>query len=116
MNKLINAYIQKLNQRINEYNKDTKESQIKDNKWINKVFKKELDNVILEQDRILSIKQKIDIRIEKMIKVKEKHNANIIDTHYGLIFYYSKEVKIMVIDKHVSTTKYGLWDIPNMFF
>ena len=54
----------------------------------------ETKNNILNKDKRMSIKKKKEIRIEQMIKVKEKRDRNIVDTYHEvkLLVFFSKNL------------------------
>ena len=54
----------------------------------------ETKNNILNKDKRMSIKKKKEIRIEQMIKVKEKRDRNIVDTYHEVkrLVFFSKNL------------------------
>src|SRR5215204_1893957 len=51
-------------------------------------------NNILNKDKHMSIKKRKEIRIEQMIKVKEKRDRNIVDTYHEVkqLIFFSKNL------------------------
>ena len=59
-----------------------------------KMIEWETKNNILNKDKRMSIKKKKEIRIEQMIKVKEKRDRNIVDTYHDIkqLVFFSKNL------------------------